>query len=78
MSPGGREMSKPDPFHVLLGRALIDEKFRAKLLKPGTRKAALKDVGIADPTDVQLKAVQNAITALGSLSGSFSDEVGAA
>lgn len=71
-------MSKPDPFHMLLGRALVDEAYRKKLLKLSTRKRALKDIGIANPTKDQLDALQSAITAFGSLSGSFSDEVGAA
>lgn len=72
-------MSKPsDPFHMLLGRALVDEAYRAKLLDPETRAAALKDVGIARPTQDQLKAVQNAITALATLSGTFGEGVGAA
>jgi hypothetical protein len=71
-------MSKSDPFHLLLGKALVDDKFRAKLLKLGTRKAALEDVGIANPTKVQLEALQKAITALASLAGSFGPGVGAA
>jgi hypothetical protein len=71
-------MSTPSPFHLLLGKALIDDKFRAKLLKKSTRKAALKDVGIANPTDVQLETLQKAITALASLSGSFGEGTGAA
>lgn len=67
-----------NPFHMLLGRALVDEKFQAKLLRKSTRKAALKDLGITNPTQKQLDALQNAITALKSLSGSFGVGVGAA
>jgi hypothetical protein len=74
----GGEMSTPDPFHLLLGRALVDEKFRAKLLKTSTRKAALKDVGIANPTEVQLETLNKAIIAFKSLRGSFGEGVGAA
>jgi hypothetical protein len=71
-------MSKPNPFHMLLGRALVDEEYRAKLLNPKTRVDALKDLGIANPTDTQLKTLQKAITTLGSLSGSFGPGTGAA
>lgn len=72
-------MNKPsDPFYMLLGRAFVDEVYRAKLLDPKTRADALKDLGIAKPTKVQLTALQNAITALGTLSGSFGEGVGAA
>jgi hypothetical protein len=75
----GGEPNKPtDPFHILLGKALIDVEYREKLLDPNTRVDALKDVGIAHPTEVQLQALQNAITALTTLSGSFGEGVGAA
>jgi hypothetical protein len=70
--------TKPDPFHMLLGRALVDEKYRRKLLRLSSRKAALKDLGIANPTQEQLDALQSAITAFGALSSSFEEETGAA
>lgn len=71
-------MAKADPFHQLLGRALIDVAFRKKLLDPKSRGEALKDIGIAKPTKQQLQALQNAITALETLYGSFGEGFGAA
>lgn len=74
-------MSKPsDRFNMMLGRAIVDKKYRDMLTSPNPlqQKKALKELGIKNPTKVQLEALQKAITAFGSLSGSFSDEVGAA
>lgn len=73
-------MSQPNPFHLLLGRAIADEKFQEKLLQNTTRsrKNAFKAVGVTNPTKEQLDALEEAITALGTLSGLFSNEVGAA
>ncbi len=59
-------------FDLLVGKALVEKEFRAKLLDPATREDALKDIGIAHPTKVQLQAVQNAIDTLQDLSGTFS------
>ena len=68
-----------DPFYELLGRALVDfEDSRAELLNPSTREDALKEIGIAKPTQTQLQAVENAKTALQTLEGSFGEGVGAA
>lgn len=78
-SPAPAGSSKaPDRFHMLIGRALVDEEYRAKLLDPSTRAAALKDIGIARPTKNQLTAVENAITALRTMNGTFGEGVGAA
>jgi hypothetical protein len=76
----GAEMSESNPFHMLVGRALVDEKFRKRLLSqtPSTRKKALKEVGIDNPTQGQLQVLQNAIDAFLSLHGSFGEGVGAA
>ena len=67
-----------DPFNLLLGRAIIDEKFQSRLLDPKTRVAALKEVGISRPTKVQLTALENAIQALRTMHGTFGEGVGAA
>jgi hypothetical protein len=74
----GDPKKSSDPFNELLGKALIDVAFREKLLDSKTRADALKDIGIANPTNMQLQALQNAITALETLSGSFGEGVGAA
>ena len=67
-----------DPFHLLLGRAIIDEGFQARVLDEKTRVAALKEVGIARPTKVQLLALENAIQALKTMHGTFGEGIGAA
>jgi hypothetical protein len=76
----GGELSKPseDPFHAMLGKALVDLDYRDRLLDPTTRADALKEIGVADPSEDQLTAVENAKTALQTLSGSFGEGVGAA
>lgn len=74
-------MSKPsDRFNMMLGRAIVDKKYRDRLTSPNPLKQrnALKELGIKNPTEVQLEALRKAVVALESLSGSFSDEVGAA
>ncbi len=75
---GDESRKSSDPFYELLGKALVDEKYRDKLLDPKTRADALKDIGIAKPTETQLKAVENAKTALQTLEGSFGEGIGAA
>lgn len=75
---GGESVKSSAMFHELLGRALVDVEFREKVVDPTTRADALKDVGIHNPTANQLQALQNAITALQSLSGSFGEGVSAA
>lgn len=76
----GVQMSQPDPFHMLVGRALVDEKFRNRILSKtvSTRTKALKEVGIDNPTPGQLQVVQEAIDALQQLKGAFGEGVGAA
>jgi hypothetical protein len=56
--------------HSLLGRALIDLEFRARLLDEGQQKAALEEVGITPTPDV-LTALNSAIGALMELSSTF-------
>jgi hypothetical protein len=76
----GAEMSQPNPFHLLLGRAIADPKFQKELLQ-NTRqsgKKAFKAVGITNPTEQQLDTLQTAISTLETLSGFFSEETGAA
>jgi len=67
-----------DPFSLLVGKALVDPGFRAKILDQGQQVAALKEVGIAQPTQDQLDALRRSITALESLEGEFSPGVGTA
>ena len=67
-----------DPFSLLVGKALVDEAFRAKVLDPDQRKAALHEVGIAAPTAEQLQALNNAVSALENLQGEFRGGVGTA
>jgi hypothetical protein len=66
-----------DPFSALIGKALVDEEYRAKILDPAQRVAALQEVGVANPSPAQLQALQNSITALQSLYGVFQKDVGA-
>lgn len=66
-----------DPFSALVGKALIDEAYRLKLKDPGQQVAALQEVGVANPTPVQLQALQNAIQAVETLNGVFQGQVGA-
>jgi hypothetical protein len=70
--------SGKNPFDLLVGKALIDSKFRAKVLDPKRRAAALKEVGIANPTAEQLQALGNAISALENLEGEFAPGIGTA
>jgi hypothetical protein len=65
-----------DPFSALIGKALVDEDYRAKILDPAQRVAALQEVGVDNPSPAQLQALQNAITALQSLNGAFLKDVG--
>lgn len=67
-----------DPFNLLLGRAIIDLDFQGRVLDPKKRLAALKEVGIARPTKVQLLALENAIQALRTMHGTFGEGIGAA
>jgi hypothetical protein len=67
-----------DPFSLLVGKALVDDEFRAKLLDKDTQVAALKEIGIADPTPDQLRALNNSITALENLEGEFQGGIGTA
>lgn len=67
-----------DQFNELLGRALIDDDFRTRLLDPKKRVAALKEITGKKPTKAQTEALNNAVTALQSLHGSLGQGVGAA
>ena len=69
-----------DPFYELLGKALVDAGYRAMLLDPDPAQhvAALKLVGIANPTKQQVQALENSIGTLRTLYGTFGDGVGAA
>jgi hypothetical protein len=66
-----------DPFSALIGKALVDPDYRAKLLDPAKRVAALQEVGVTNPSPAQLQALQNSITAMQSLYGVFQKDVGA-
>ncbi len=67
-----------DQFNELLGRALIDDDFRKRLLNAKTRLAAVKEITGKAPTKVQTEALDKAIDALQDLHGSFGEGVGAA
>ena len=56
--------------HSLLGRALIDLEFRARLLDKEQQGAALEEVGIRPTSDV-IDALNAAIEALMELSSTF-------
>ncbi len=71
-------MGEPNKFHELLGRALVDEDYRKKLRDPATRVDALKELGIAQPTQRQLDDLQRSIQAVEDLSGVFGGGIGAA
>ena len=73
----GNGPATSDPFSALIGKALVDEEYRAKILDPAQRVAALQEVGVANPSPAQLQALQNSITALQSLYGVFQKDVGA-
>ena len=73
----GNDPAASDPFSTLIGKALVDDEFRAKLLDPGQRVAALQEIGVDNPTPAQLQALQNSITALQALNGAFQKDVGA-
>jgi hypothetical protein len=59
-------------FDLLVGKALLEEKYRDKLRNSATREDALKDIGITHPTQDELNAVQEAFDALEDLKGVFS------
>jgi hypothetical protein len=67
-----------DPFSILVGKALVDCEFRAKVLDQARQKEALQEAGIAEPTQQQLDALRRSITALEGLEGEFSSGVGTA
>jgi hypothetical protein len=73
----GNDATTSDPFSALIGKALVDDTFRAKLLDPAKRAAALQEIGVDNPTPAQLQALQNAITAIQGLNGAFQKDVGA-
>lgn len=61
--------SEPD-LHSVLGRALIDQGFRDRLLDPSQQKEALRGIGIT-PTDEMIEALNKSIDALTALSAHF-------
>jgi hypothetical protein len=63
--------SKPDEFHTLIGRAMNDPAFRAKLIDPDQRAQALRQVGIENPTREQLTAIGEAFEAIERVSTAF-------
>jgi hypothetical protein len=65
-----------DLFHALLGKALLDEAYRDRLVDPQTRVAALQEIGVKKPTQDQLTAVQNSITTLQTLAAVMVPEGG--
>ena len=69
----GESYEKDHRFHTLLGRALLDAEFRARLLQdPEGRASALREVGFA-ATDEELKAVGQAVDSIGDLAEQFGD-----
>jgi hypothetical protein len=65
-----------DLFHALLGKALLDEDYRNRLIDPNKRMKALEEIGLKNPTQDQLTAVQNSITALRTLAAVMVPEGG--
>jgi hypothetical protein len=65
-------------FEKILGRALVDHKYRADLIdqaNPDTQKAALREMGVDDPDDDMIAALNQAIGALSSFADSFGASV---
>ena len=54
-------------FHQLVGRALYDSAFRARLMDPGQRAGALAEVGFA-PTSEQAASLERTLNAVQDLS----------
>jgi hypothetical protein len=61
-----------NPFYLLVGRALIDENYRDRVLDgdQDERRKALEEIGVT-PTDEILKELGKAVDALRSLEGAF-------
>ena len=62
-------MAKKDDFHKLVGRALVDQEFRAKL-RGNKLDEALTSVGI-EPTAENKKAVGDAMDSVDNLAEQF-------
>ena len=62
-------MAKKDDFHKLVGRALVDQEFRAKL-RGNKLDEALTSVGI-EPTAENKKAVGDAMDSVDNLAQQF-------
>lgn len=75
---GGASRAASDSFHILLGRALVDEDYRTRLRDASQQVDALKEAGIHNPTEQQIQQLNSAITAVTTLAGTFSEETGAA
>lgn len=70
-------MSDEDRFHHLLGKALTDQAYLAKLVDPNQQAEALEMVGI-EPTGEILESLNMAIGALNGLKSQFGPGVAAA
>jgi hypothetical protein len=51
-------------FHTLIGRAMDDTEFRSRLIDPKRRSEALKEVGIHNPSERQMSALNAALEAI--------------
>jgi len=69
-------MSDESPFHAMLGKALVDADFRARLMDPEQQADALSSIGI-EPTREVLNELNQSIEALSQLSQAFGDEIAA-
>jgi hypothetical protein len=66
-----------DPFGDLIGRAIVDNTFRQRLLDQTQHDAIFAEIGVPQPSPAQKLALQNAVTAMNTLYGTFQKGVGA-
>lgn len=69
-------MPRKDPargsaLYALIGRALVDEKYRERIMKTGQQRAVLNEVLGRAPTASDLAAFRKALKAVNDLYGTF-------
>ena len=65
------ERSSTNSFYTLIGRALVDEPYRARVIDEKQQAQVLAEVLGREATEADIKALRNSIEALEALYGKF-------
>lgn len=63
-------MTDESTFYQIIGRAMADDTFKQRLIDPGTRAAALAEIGVESTGDLD-QAIEDAIKGVGDVSAQF-------